>query len=104
MNYSGDILIYTGIALVGGDLRYLIVPGLMAGIFVGLLIPLKEKYLRDKYGAAFEAYARRSQRLVPYIFLNRLRRHAAGHAALPQEWATPELIAIGFCWHICSIP
>ncbi len=68
VNYSGDILIYTGIALVGGDLRYLIVPGLMAGIFVGLLIPLKEKYLRDKYGAAFEAYARRSQRLVPYIF------------------------------------
>ncbi len=68
VNYLGDILIFAGIALIGGDPRLFLVPGLMAALFVGLLIPLKERYLRDKYGAAFEAYAARSQRLIPYLF------------------------------------
>lgn len=68
VNYLGDVLIFSGIALIVGDLRFFIVPGLMVGLFAGFLIPLKEQYLREKYGVAFDAYAARSQRLIPFLF------------------------------------
>ena len=40
----------------------------MAFIFIVILIPLKENYLREKYGDEFVSYASNTKKLIPLIF------------------------------------
>ena len=68
INYFGDILIFTGFAAMARQIELMIIPACMAAFFTVILIPLKENYLREKYGDAFVAYAARTKRLVPFIY------------------------------------
>ncbi len=67
VNYLGDILLFSGIALVAHQLILLLIPWIMALLFLLVLAPLKERYLRAKYGEEFESYAARSKMLIPYV-------------------------------------
>ena len=40
----------------------------MAFIFVVILIPLKENYLREKYGNEYMNYAASTKKIIPLIF------------------------------------
>jgi len=40
----------------------------MAFVFVVILIPLKESYLKDKYGNEYISYAANTKMLIPLIF------------------------------------
>ncbi|MGB5847825.1 MAG: DUF1295 domain-containing protein, partial [Ignavibacteriaceae bacterium] len=54
VNYFGDILLFTGFALITQDIRALYPPLFMILNFIFILIPAKEAYLKDKYRIEFE--------------------------------------------------
>lgn len=68
INYFGDIILFSGFALITNDIRALYIPLFMALNFVFILIPAKEAYLKNKYGDEFEEYSRRSKKLIPLIY------------------------------------
>jgi len=68
INYLGDIILFTGMAMVANQFVLLVVPGLMAFIFITILIPLKENYLKIKYGKQFANYASKTKKLIPMIY------------------------------------
>ena len=68
INYFGDIVLFTGMAMVAHQIQLLIIPISMAFVFVVILIPLKENYLKDKYGNEYISYAASTKKLIPLIF------------------------------------
>lgn len=68
INYLGDIILFSGLALVARDLLLLFIPGSMAFIFIGILIPLKENYLENKYGNEFHVYKSKTKKLIPLLY------------------------------------
>ncbi len=67
VNYLGDVLLFSGLALVAHAFILLLIPWFMALLFLLVLAPLKERYLHAKYGEQFGAYAARSKMLIPYV-------------------------------------
>lgn len=68
INYLGDIILFAGLAMVANSLKLLFVPGSMALIFIMILIPLKEEYLKEKYGDEFRDYKSNTKKLIPFIY------------------------------------
>lgn len=68
INYFGDLLLFGGFALLTGLAWAAIVPLIMGLSFVSILIPAHDAYLRSRYGAEFEAHARRTKRLIPFVY------------------------------------
>jgi len=68
INYFGDIVLFTGMAMIARQFQLLIIPISMAFIFIFILFPLKENYLRGKYGDEFVSYASNTKKLIPLIF------------------------------------
>jgi len=67
-NYFGDIVLFSGLATVAHQIQLLIIPAAMASFFIIVIIPLKENYLREKYGNEYIYYAANTKRLIPFIF------------------------------------
>ena len=68
INYFGDRLLFTGWAILTTSIFALIVPiGITAGV-VFYHIPSLDKYLAQRYGDEFKAYAKKTARLIPYIY------------------------------------
>jgi protein-S-isoprenylcysteine O-methyltransferase Ste14 len=68
INYFGDIVLFAGLATVAHQIQLLLIPISMAFVFVVILIPLKESYLKDKYGNEYISYAASTKKLIPLIF------------------------------------
>lgn len=68
INYLGDILWVTGYAVVAHALWGAFIPLILAAFFIFSGIPALDKYLAKRYGTAFEAYAARTKKLVPFIW------------------------------------
>lgn len=68
INYFGDVVLFTGWSLLTHELWTLALPALMAGMFAFIHIPALDSYLADRYGDAFENYARKTKKLVPYVW------------------------------------
>lgn len=68
VNYFGDVLLFTGFAMVAGRWGALGVPVLMALTFVFVHVPTLDAYLAERYGAEFRAYAEHTKRLIPGIW------------------------------------
>lgn len=68
VNYFGDLVLFTGFALVTGRPWALVIPALMACIFRFGNIPPLERHLAQRYGAEFTRYSARTARLVPFIY------------------------------------
>jgi protein-S-isoprenylcysteine O-methyltransferase Ste14 len=68
INYFGDTVLFTGYALVTGAPLALVIPALMAAGFVFVHIPLLDRHLEKKYGAAFETWARTTKRYIPFVY------------------------------------
>lgn len=67
-NYLGDVILFTGFALVTGRAWALWVPAAMTLSFVFVHIPMLDQYLADRYGEDFRHYAGRTGRLFPGIW------------------------------------
>ena len=68
INYFGDLLLFTGFSLITGSPYTLLVPAVMLAGFVFANIPALDAHLHAKYGAAFDAYAARTKKLIPLIY------------------------------------
>jgi protein-S-isoprenylcysteine O-methyltransferase Ste14 len=67
-NYLGDLLSFSGLCLCTGRWFTAIVPALMLCGFVFANIPVLDAHLREHYGTAFDAYARRTRKLIPFVY------------------------------------
>jgi len=68
INYFGDLVLFSGFALITHDTWAFVVPLAMALSFVLVIIPAHDAYLADRYGAEFDAYARRTKKLIPLVY------------------------------------
>jgi protein-S-isoprenylcysteine O-methyltransferase Ste14 len=67
-NYLGDVLLFTGFAMVTGRIWVFLVPFLMTLTFAFVHIPNLDTYLAERYGEQFDAYAKRTRRLFPGVW------------------------------------
>lgn len=68
INYFGDVILFTGFALVTHNFVLLLIPLLMMLNFVFVLIPSLDEYLENRYSAEFQEYARRTNKFIPFIY------------------------------------
>ncbi|MCV2463701.1 DUF1295 domain-containing protein [Streptomyces sp. ICN988] len=68
INYFGDAVLFSGFALVTGTVWAFAIPLIMVCMFVFLNIPMLDKYLAERYGEAFEEYASRTAKFVPFVY------------------------------------
>ncbi|MGH7163243.1 MAG: methyltransferase family protein [Planctomycetota bacterium] len=66
--YSGLIVFFLGVPLVICDLWILLVLAGYIGVSVTLRIRREERALRERFGAAYEAWRAKTRLLVPFIF------------------------------------
>lgn len=67
-NYLGDLISFSGLCLIAGAWITAVIPVLMLVGFVFVNIPVLDAHLGEKYGAAFDQYARRTCRLIPFVY------------------------------------
>jgi len=68
INYFGDIVLFSGLALVTGRMSLLLIPLAMTLNFVFFIIPQKETYLSEKYGSQFRDYSKHTRKLIPFCY------------------------------------
>ena len=67
-NYLGDLISFSGLCLISGRWPTIAIPLIMLAGFVFANIPMLDSHLRDHYGSAFDAYAARTRKLIPFIY------------------------------------
>ncbi len=67
-NYLGDLLSFSGLCLISGCWVTAIIPALMLAGFVFVNIPVLDAHLESRYGTAFEEYASRTRKLIPFVY------------------------------------
>jgi steroid 5-alpha reductase family enzyme len=67
INYFGDVVLFTGFAIITQNTAMLFIPLFMALNFVFILIPSLEAHLERKYGDEFKIYASRTMKFFPYL-------------------------------------
>ena len=68
MNYFGDVLLFSGLALITRVLFVFVIPLFMALNFIVILIPALDAYLARKYQAEFETYASKTKKFIPFVY------------------------------------
>lgn len=67
-NYLGDLISFSGICLMAGRWITIAIPLIMLAGFIFANIPMLDAHLREHYGEAFDEYAARTRRLIPFIY------------------------------------
>ena len=68
INYFGDEVLFTGWVLIAGRVGLILIPVIMACGFIFINIPALDRYLEQRYGDEYRAYARTVKRFIPYIY------------------------------------
>jgi protein-S-isoprenylcysteine O-methyltransferase Ste14 len=68
VNYFGDLLLFVGFAVLTRQPWTGIVPVAMALNFAFVIIPAHDAYLAARYGTEFDLYARKTKRLIPFVY------------------------------------
>ena len=68
INYFGDILLFTGLAMITHSLSMFVIPLVMALNFVFFIIPSLDRYLEKKYKDEFKDYSKKTKKLIPMIY------------------------------------
>lgn len=68
INYFGDLLWVAAYALVTRNWYAVTIPVLLFFFFAFYNAPKLDQYLKEKYGADYEGYAKRTKMLIPFIF------------------------------------
>jgi steroid 5-alpha reductase family enzyme len=67
-NYLGDLISFSGLALIAGRWIAGIIPAIMLVGFIFVNIPMLDGHLAEHYGEEFAAYARRTRKLIPFVY------------------------------------
>jgi protein-S-isoprenylcysteine O-methyltransferase Ste14 len=67
-NYLGDLISFSGLCLISSRWITISIPLVMLAGFIFVNIPMLDSHLHDHYGAAFDAYAARTKKLIPFLY------------------------------------
>lgn len=67
-NYFGDLISFSGLCLISGEWVTAIIPVIMLAGFVFVNIPMLDAHLHERYGPAFDEYAGRTRKLIPFVY------------------------------------
>jgi protein-S-isoprenylcysteine O-methyltransferase Ste14 len=67
-NYFGDLISFSGMCMVAGAWITVVIPLLMLAGFVFVNIPALDAHLHDRYGESFDAYAKCTRKLIPFVY------------------------------------
>ncbi len=68
INYFGDVVLFSGWAIITQNTTMLLIPFFMTLNFAVFIIPSLDDYLEKKYGEEFQEYAKSTKRFIPFIF------------------------------------
>jgi steroid 5-alpha reductase family enzyme len=68
INYFGDTVWSTGMALISGSLWIFLIPLYMSCGFIFLHIPRLDKHLKERYGHQYDEYAGKTKNFIPFIY------------------------------------
>ena len=68
INYFGDVVWSTGMALISGSLWIFLIPLYMSCGFIFLHIPRLDKHLKERYGHQYDEYAGKTKKFIPFIY------------------------------------
>ncbi|MGE9292202.1 MAG: DUF1295 domain-containing protein, partial [Puniceicoccales bacterium] len=68
INYFGDVVLFTGLALLTRNAWTLLVPAGMLWGFATYHIPTLDTYLEQRYGEEFRTYRKKTKRLIPFVW------------------------------------
>ena len=68
INYFGDSVLFIGWAILAASVLAFAIPALMIGLFIFYHIPPLDRYLEDRYGSEFKAYAEKTAKFVPFLY------------------------------------
>ncbi|MFC6324281.1 methyltransferase family protein [Companilactobacillus baiquanensis] len=68
INYFGDVLWVTGLALTTCNWWSLLIPIFLISLFIFSYIPNDDKYLQHHYGKAFSDYQKNTKELIPFVW------------------------------------
>ena len=68
INYFGDVVWSTGMALISGNLWIFLIPFYMTFGFIFLHIPRLDGHLHERYGHQSDEYAGRTKKFIPFIY------------------------------------
>jgi protein-S-isoprenylcysteine O-methyltransferase Ste14 len=68
INYCGDIILFTGFAMITHRPGAYIIPLAMTVNFIFIIIPQLDRYLEKKYGDEFRDYSKKTKKLIPLIY------------------------------------
>jgi len=68
VNYFGDVVLFSGFALLTTSPWAFLLPVVMAAGFVFAHIPMLDGYLAKRYGDEFTQWASRTKKLVPFVY------------------------------------
>jgi len=67
-NYLGDVISFTGLSVLTGRWETTFIPLAILAGFILVNIPMLDAHLHDHYGAAFDEYAMRTRKLIPFVY------------------------------------
>jgi steroid 5-alpha reductase family enzyme len=67
-NYFGDLISFSGLCLIAGRWVTIVIPLVMLAGFVFANIPMLDSHLQNHYGPAFDEYAGRTRKLIPFVY------------------------------------
>ncbi|WP_200410998.1 methyltransferase family protein [Virgibacillus salexigens] len=68
INYFGDLVWVTALALFTRSTGALIIPIILFCFFAWYNIPILDTYLADKYGEQFKRYKQSTNKLIPFLY------------------------------------
>jgi steroid 5-alpha reductase family enzyme len=68
INYFGDIVLFSGFAMITHHSGVYVIPLAMTVNFIFNIIPLLDRYLEKKYGDEFRDYSKKTKKLIPLIY------------------------------------
>jgi protein-S-isoprenylcysteine O-methyltransferase Ste14 len=68
INYFGEIILFTGFAMVTHSIIPLLIALVMTANFIFNIIPLLDKYLEKKYDDEFREYSGKTKKLIPFLY------------------------------------
>ncbi len=68
INYFGDSVMYIGMALITREWMCLYVAIGIGVNFIILQIPMLDRHLKNRYGAAFDEYAKQTKKFIPFVY------------------------------------
>jgi steroid 5-alpha reductase family enzyme len=68
INYFGDVILFVGWTAISGQTMLLAIPSLMLLGFIFFNLPSQDRYLAERYGEEYHSYAKRTAKLIPYLY------------------------------------